>query len=132
LADKILLEVVTPVERVLSKEVDEVVAPGELGEFGVLPGHVPFLTLLLPGELRYRIGGDERRFIVTGGVADVRDDRVTILADDVEDLEDVNVEAARAEAEALLEKLRDFGGSRKELKELNRRLRLAQVRAGMG
>jgi len=61
LADKILLEVVTPVERVLSKEVDEVVAPGELGEFGVLPGHVPFLTLLLPGELRYRIGGDERR-----------------------------------------------------------------------
>ena len=56
MAEKILLEIVTPEKKVLSETVDIVVAPGELGEFGVLPGHVPFLCKLKVGELRYRIG----------------------------------------------------------------------------
>jgi len=68
LADKIELKVVTPSMLAVKEEVDEVVAPGELGEFGVLPGHVPFITLLMPGELRYTKGGVERRYIISGGV----------------------------------------------------------------
>jgi hypothetical protein len=50
----------------------------------------------------------------------------------VEDPVDINTEAARREAEAILEELKNFSGNPKELKELNRRLRLAQVRAGVG
>ncbi len=61
--------------------VDEVVAPGVLGEFGVLPGHVPFITLLAEGEVRYRKGSSEQKLPVEGGLAEVRDNKVTILTD---------------------------------------------------
>lgn len=132
MADKLELQVITPSSLVINEEVDEVVAPGELGEFGVLPGHVAFITLLMPGELRYRKEGSERKLIVWGGVSEVRDDKVTVLTDNVEDPVDINTEAARREAEAILEELKNFSGNPKELKELNRRLRLAQVRAGVG
>ncbi|MBM4121397.1 MAG: F0F1 ATP synthase subunit epsilon, partial [Nitrospira sp.] len=56
MAGKLLLEVVTPDKLLLSKQVDEVIAPGAEGEFGVLPGHCHFLSTLRIGELRYRIG----------------------------------------------------------------------------
>ncbi|MDP3598819.1 MAG: F0F1 ATP synthase subunit epsilon, partial [Nitrospirota bacterium] len=56
MAGKILLEVVTPEKLLLSQQVDEVIAPGSEGEFGVLPGHCHFLTTLRIGELRYRVG----------------------------------------------------------------------------
>jgi F-type H+-transporting ATPase subunit epsilon len=131
LAEKIQLEVVTPSRLVVSDEVDEVVAPGELGEFGVLPGHVPFISLLMPGELKFIKGGVEQRMIIWGGVAEVRDDRVNILTDSVEDPATINTEAARREIEAIMDQLKDFSGSNKEFKELNRRFKLAQVRAGL-
>lgn len=129
MADKLELQVITPAGIVISEEVDEIVAPGELGEFGVLPGHVTFITLLMPGELRYRIDGSERKVIVWDGVAEVRDDRVTVLTDNVEDLADIDTEAARREVEAILEEIKNFSGNPKKLKQLNRTLRLAQVRA---
>ena len=57
LPTKITLEVVTPEGLLLREEVDDVVAPGDLGYFGVLPGHTPFLTTLGAGEITYGIGG---------------------------------------------------------------------------
>ncbi|HEY7535081.1 MAG TPA: ATP synthase F1 subunit epsilon [Thermodesulfobacteriota bacterium] len=131
MADKVLLEVVTPSMLVLKEEVDEVVAPGELGEFGVLPGHVPFISLLIPGELRYIKGGVERRYIISGGVAEVREDKVNILTDRVEDPASIHIESARMELEAILEELKNFSGRKKELEELDRRLKLAQIRANV-
>lgn len=131
MAEKIKLEVVIPSSLAVREEVDEVVAPGELGEFGVLPGHVPFITLLMPGELRYTKGGVEKRYIISGGVAEVREDKVNILADSVEDPASIHAESARRELEAILEELKSFGGNKKGFEELNRRLRLAQVRAGV-
>jgi F-type H+-transporting ATPase subunit epsilon len=130
LAEKIQLEVITPSRLVVSEEVDEVVAPGELGEFGVLPGHITFISLLMPGELKFIKGGAENKMIIWGGVAEVRDDRVNILTDNVEDPATINTEAARREVEAIMDQLKDFSGSSKKFKELNRRLKLAQVRAG--
>jgi F-type H+-transporting ATPase subunit epsilon len=131
LAEKIKLEVVTPSSLAVREEVDEVVAPGELGEFGVLPGHAPFITLLMPGELRYAKGGVERRYIISGGVAEVREDKVNILTDSVEDPASIHTESARRELEAILEEQKNFGGNKKEFEELNRRLKLAQIRAGV-
>jgi len=131
LPERIQLKVVTPSRLVVSEEVDEVVAPGELGEFGVLPGHVPFISLLMPGEVKFIKGGVEKRIIIWGGVAEVRDDRVSILTDNVEDPTAINTEAAKREVEAIMDQLKDFSGNDKEFKELNRRLKLAQVRAGM-
>jgi len=83
LADRIHLKVITPTELVVDEQVDEVVAPGEVGEFGILPGHVPFLTTLHSGELKYKIGNSETKLVVEGGVADVRNDTVSILTDGV-------------------------------------------------
>lgn len=80
---EIHLQVITPVKLVVDDTVDEVVAPGEVGEFGVLPGHVPFITTLATGELKYRKGAVEKKLIVEGGLAEVRDDKVTVLTDRV-------------------------------------------------
>lgn len=75
------LQVITPSRVIVDELVDEVVAPGVLGEFGVLPGHVPFITLLAEGEVRYRKGSSEQKLPVEGGLAEVRDNKVTILTD---------------------------------------------------
>ena len=79
--EKIILEVVTPERLVLREEVDEVLAPGSEGDFGVLPDHCEFLTTLRAGELRYRIGEQDLSLEVQGGFAEVRANRVIILAD---------------------------------------------------
>ena len=55
MADKIKLRVVTPSRLVLEEEVDEVSAPGELGEFGVLPNHISFLSTLVAGAMSYKL-----------------------------------------------------------------------------
>ena len=73
------LEVLTPRGPLVKAEVDEVSAPGVRGEFGVLPGHIPFLTALKPGVLRYH-GKDGSGVVAVGsGFAEVSSDRVAIL-----------------------------------------------------
>lgn len=113
----------------VDEEVGEVVAPGDSGEFGVLPGHVPFITKLMPGELSYKVNGVGKSIIIDSGIAEVSEDRVIVLTDRVLNSEEVDPEAARREAESILEELKDFGGGHKEFKELERRLRLAEVKA---
>jgi F-type H+-transporting ATPase subunit epsilon len=73
-AERLTLELATPTRLVISAEVDEVVAPGSLGYFGVLPGHAPLLATLGIGEVTYRIGRDEHHVAVSGGFAEVRND----------------------------------------------------------
>jgi F-type H+-transporting ATPase subunit epsilon len=80
MADKIRLRVVTPRRLVLDEEVDEVTAPGALGEFGVLPNHIAFLSLLNPGEMTYKHGASKRMLAVSGGYAEVLDNVMTVLA----------------------------------------------------
>jgi F-type H+-transporting ATPase subunit epsilon len=89
------LEIATPSRLLVSEEVDEVVAPGIEGYFGVLPGHAPFLTTLGAGELMYRQNGRESYLAVSGGFAEVRNDKVIVLADAAERPEEID--RARAE-----------------------------------
>ena len=131
MADTIKLQVLTPTKLMVDEEVDEVVAPGELGEFGVLVGHIPLLTTLAPGEVKYKMGGFEKSIIITGGIAEVRDDKVNVLTDNVLTADEVDTEASRKEAEAILEELKDFSGNNEEFKEKEKRLRLAQFKAGI-
>jgi F-type H+-transporting ATPase subunit epsilon len=84
------------------------VAPGSEGYFGVLPGHAPFLTTLGIGELMYRIGRDEHHVAVAGGFAEVRNDKVIILADSAETPADID----RARAEKALERAETRLGGR--------------------
>jgi len=101
-----LLELATPTRMLVTAEVDEVVAPGIEGYFGVLPGHAAFLTTLAPGEVTYRSGQTEHRVAVTGGFAEVRPERVIILAENAERPEEIDrerAERARQRAELRLQ-----------------------------
>jgi F-type H+-transporting ATPase subunit epsilon len=104
-ADRLTLEIATPTRLVVTESVDEIVIPGSRGYFGVLPGHAPFLTTLGIGELMYRAGRDERYLAVSGGFAEVRNDKVIVLADTTERPEEIDrarAERARERAERRL------------------------------
>jgi len=94
----IQLDIVTPERLLISEAVEEVIAPGSEGEFGVLPGHCRFLTTLRIGELRYRQGDQWKRLSVSWGFAEVDPQRITVLAEIAERAEDIDM--ARAEAAA--------------------------------
>ena len=74
---QLLLEVVTPDRMVLSTEADVVVCPGVEGQFGVLVGHIPFLSALDIGEMYYKAGGKTEYLAVSGGFAEVTGEKVT-------------------------------------------------------
>jgi len=83
-AETFLLEVVTPQSVVVSSQVENMTAPGDIGEFGVLPGHTFFITLLSVGELSYSIDGKRESLAVGEGFAEVNLDRVTVVVDSAE------------------------------------------------
>lgn len=91
----IKLDIVTAEGAVFSEDVDMVVAPGTEGQMGILPHHTPLMTMLQPGELRVRKGGEEFSLAITGGFLEVRPDRVIVLADAAERAEEIDI--ARAE-----------------------------------
>lgn len=97
MAANIRLEVVTPEKLVVSEDVKIVMAPGSLGEFGVLVGHTPFLTTLKTGAIKYTdANGKERAVFVSGGFAEALPDKVTILAESAERRRDIDLERAKA------------------------------------
>ena len=94
--EKILLEIVTPDRLIVSEEAEEINAPGSLGDFGVLPGHTPFLTTLRAGEISYKPPKGERKyFSVSWGYAEVSPDKMIILADAAEKAEEIDLERAQ-------------------------------------
>jgi len=102
------LEIVTAERVVFSEEVDAVIAPGIEGQLGVLPHHAPLMTTLMPGELLVRKGGEEFSLAITGGFVEVRPDRIIILADAAERVEEIDVaraEEARRRAEERIKAL---------------------------
>jgi len=100
MADNIMLEVVTPEKVVISEEVQIVAAPGSQGEFGVLVGHTPFLTTIKTGGLRYTDAqGKERYVFVSGGFTEALPDKVTVLAESAEKMEDIDPKRAKAAME---------------------------------
>ncbi len=130
MAGKLLLEVVTPDRLLLSQEVDEVIAPGTNGEFGVLPGHCHFLSTLRIGELRYRVGELTSFMSVLWGFAEVTPKKVTILAEIAEKAEDIDPARAK-EAVAKAEERLQLGGLPSEVEEAKVSLEKARLRQKM-
>jgi F-type H+-transporting ATPase subunit epsilon len=100
-------EIVSQDRTVFTGDVDIVVLPGAAGEMGILPKHAPVLTTLKYGFIRIRKSGVEEVFAVSGGVAEVQPDIVTILADAAENVAEIDenrAEAARKRAEEILKK----------------------------
>ena len=101
------LVVVTPAGEALSEEIEQVVLPGEAGDFGVLESHERFLTPLKLGPMQI-IGQDGTRWAaITSGFAEVDGSRVVVLVDSCElasEIDHAATEAARVEAEAELDR----------------------------
>ncbi len=95
MARTLLLEVVTPDRLVFRQEVESVGAPGTLGDFTVLPMHIPFLSSLRVGSLTYRLDGRLHYVFVGGGFADVTGAKVLVLAEVAELPEEIDVDRAR-------------------------------------
>ena len=92
------LEIITPRRLLVNEEVEMVEARGELGEFGILPGHIKFLTTIEIGEIRYVKDGKTRHIFTGGGFGEVVDDKVTLLLDTAEFAEEIDVERAKETA----------------------------------
>ena len=100
MADNIRLEVVTPEKQVVNDLAQIVMAPGSMGEFGVLSGHTPFMTSLNTGAIHYRDeSGKDRYVFVSGGFAEALPDKVTVLAESAERMEDIDVDRAKEAVE---------------------------------
>jgi F-type H+-transporting ATPase subunit epsilon len=128
MAETLRLRVVTPERLLLDEEVDEVTAPGTEGEFGVLPNHITFLSSLQPGRLSYKQGSQVRFLAVSGGFAEVKDNVVTILTDNAEFAEEIDVERARAALHAAEESLRTLAVTDPIFIEVQAACQRAQVR----
>ncbi len=102
---KLFLEVVTPERVMASQEVDLVMAPGTEGEFGILPGHINFLSGIVPGELRFDTGEKKEYMAVNSGFAEVSNDRVSILVDSAEKAVDIDIDRAKRAMERAMERL---------------------------
>jgi F-type H+-transporting ATPase subunit epsilon len=94
------VDIVSAEASIYSGEAERVVAPGEAGELGILPEHVPLLTRIKPGTLRIVKGAEEEVIYVSGGMMEVQPDRVTVLADTSVRAHDLD-EAKAMEAERL-------------------------------
>jgi F-type H+-transporting ATPase subunit epsilon len=128
MAEKLKLELVTPYRLVLSQQVDEVTAPGTLGEFGVLPGHTPLLTTLKVGELTYRQGHDLFHVAVNWGYVEVENDVVTVLVTTAEPADQIDLERARAALGRAQEALKKLSPEDKEFKVMEAALERAMIR----
>jgi F-type H+-transporting ATPase subunit epsilon len=130
---KMLLEIVAPSRQVVrSERVDEVIAPGSEGEFGVLHGHTPYLTTLKVGMLSYREGAEWHHLAVDWGYAEVGPDRVIILAEGADRAADIDLAEARLAKEraekAMSEKMEhvDYEKNRIELLRAMIRIQVAE------
>ena len=110
MAESIRLEVVTPEKSVVSESAQIVMAPGSMGEFGVLSGHTPFLTTLKTGALKYKDESGRERFVfVSSGFAEALPDRVTVLAESAERRKDIDVQRAESAVERAEKRIQSGG-----------------------
>lgn len=117
------LEIITPDEKVLSAEADQVVLPTESGETGILTGHVPLITKLIPGELKVIKGGTTDYVAVSSGFAKVIGNTISVLTEAAVDVAEVDlseIESSQARAEEALQKAAEENIDPDELEALEK------------
>ena len=116
------LEIVSAERTLFEGDVDALVAPGAEGELGILPHHAALMTMLQPGELRYRVGEMEVYLAISGGFLEVSGDRVVVLADAAERVEEID----EARAQEAVQRAQERIASRAEDTDLESALRSLQ------
>ncbi|HXS99559.1 MAG TPA: ATP synthase F1 subunit epsilon [Elusimicrobiota bacterium] len=129
MSDKALtLELVTPEKVAWSAPADFVVLPAANGEMGVLPGHMPFLVQLGAGEVRITEGEQVKRFAVSGGFAEIKDDVISLFAETAEAADQINAERARQALEKAKAESSKPNVDPEHLAEIEAAVRRAQIR----
>lgn len=132
MANSFKLELVTPLSKILSEEVNFVMLRTTEGDMGILPNHSPFVAGLATGEMKVRNNEQEKFYYVSGGFVEISDNVVTILADEAMDVKDIDLEAARKEAQIAKEKLEkiaediDIANVQKTLTQALTKVKLAE------
>lgn len=108
-------DLVSPERLAFSGEVDQVDVPGWEGDFGVLAGHAPLVAAVRPGILTIIVGGQKQKIIVTGGLAEMSDDRLTVLADVATSIEELDRAQFADKIAEMQEKLSEQEGSELDL-----------------
>jgi F-type H+-transporting ATPase subunit epsilon len=124
----LLLEVVTPTRMVVREEIEEVVAPGTEGYFGIMGGHLPFMSTLKIGELAYRKNGRWRYLAVSWGYVEVRPETVIVLAETAERAEEIDVARAERARDHARERLASWGEEPIDISEVEAALAGAATR----
>jgi len=130
MADKIKLNIVAPDRTLFKGTVEELYAPGILGEFGILEGHAPYFTEIEPGAVHWKADGVDKSAAVAEGFASVHSDTITLLveaAEFPEEIDPVKAEAYRVRAEEKLSNMTLFDPDYRfwklrEMRALNRLL----------
>ena len=104
-------DLVSPEKLAFSGEVDQVDIPGMEGDFGVLAGHAPVVAAIRPGILTVITGGTREKIIVLGGLAEISDNRLTVLADVATSMQDLDRAEFADRISAMEEKLAEKEGS---------------------
>jgi F-type H+-transporting ATPase subunit epsilon len=126
--ESIELQIVTPQRHILQDDVDAVEIPGKDGYLGVLPGHAPLITELGIGILAYRKGSETRHLTVIRGYAEVLANRVIVLAEVAEKVEEIDSDRARAAQERAKAELAKIGVGTPEWQEQTEAIERAAVR----
>lgn len=125
---KLSLEFVTPEKIAWSAPADFVVLPALEGEMGILPGHQPFIVQLTAGEVRVTEAEAVKRFAVSGGFAEIKDNTVSLFAETAEQAEQIDAERARQSLERAKAESTKPDLSSLHLAEIEAAIRRAQVR----
>ena len=100
------LEIVTPEAKIFSEDVEMVFVPGVEGELGILPKHIPLMTMIKPGELRVSSKGQDTFMAVGEGFVEVTGESVTVLTDMAVEEKAIDETAAEAAVKRAQEALR--------------------------
>jgi F-type H+-transporting ATPase subunit epsilon len=131
MADLLHFSLVSPVRELFSGDVKQVDAPGVEGEFGVLPKHAPFMTVLKPGVVRIHEDSGVTPVFVRGGFADVTPAGLTILAEEAIRLSDVDAGALDTEIAMLRSDAADPGDETRRKRAAERLVYLEALRAAV-
>jgi F-type H+-transporting ATPase subunit epsilon len=105
------VDLVSPEKLAFSGEVDQVDVPGVEGDFGVLAGHTPVVAAIRPGILTVTSGGTHQKIIVLGGLAEVSENGLTVLADVATSMQELDREKFADKIAEMEEKLAEKEGS---------------------
>lgn len=123
------VRVISPAETVLNTTADEVILPSTTGQLGILTDHVPLLTALDIGVLRYFSNNQWQAIAVNGGFAEVEDNEVTVLVKSATPASDINPDTARQEVKQAEERLAKIGDTDKQAKiQAEQALKIARAK----